>query len=267
MIRSNREQVPGQPSRQHRQTTRILRKTLSPMRTSAKLFIVLALTFHLPLFASALPPPFEATYKVSKAGITLGNVDISLRYDNGRYLYRKKTISKGLLALFRHDVITETSEGQTDGNQLTMDKYRYLHKNGRKSREDSITLIESNKVRERFKGKDLSYRVPDHALDRASVEIALIRDAPSGKASLSYDVVEKGRSRTLLFKRTSKKTVTTPAGSFECIEYKVRHNSNKRSTILCLAPSLDYLPDAATHVEKGTSLTMRLKKYVIRPTH
>ncbi len=234
----------------------------APMHLSA----ILLLGLLLPATVQAgLPPAFSATYTVSKAGLTLGNVKISLRYDNGRYLYQKETVSKGLLALFRKDIITEISEGRMDDDELTMDKYHYLHQNGRKSRENTIRLVAPNMVAEHYKGKDFRYKVPEHSLDRASVEIALMRDASSKAKILQYPVVEKGRVKPLEFVFLGETTKTTPAGKFGCIEYRVAHQSSKRSTTLCVAPSLDYLPVTVTHVEKGTSFTMHLKQYRIKP--
>ena len=210
---------------------------------------------------TALPPAFTAIYTVKKAGLTLGDVTISLRYDNGRYRYHKKTRSRGLLALFRKDVINETSEGRIDGDRLTMDRYTYVHETGKRTMRHTIRLVAPNRIEERYKGKEYSYRVPDNTLDRASSEIALMRDARLDRPRLVYNIAERGRAKELEFIRVGERERNTAAGRFACSEYRVNHNSKKRSTTLCVAPKLDYLPVTVTHVEKGTSFTMWLKEY------
>ncbi len=209
-----------------------------------------------------LPPAFTAVYTVKKAGLTLGDVNISLRYDNQRYRYHKQTHSRGLLALFRKDVIDETSEGKIENGRLTMERYAYRHDNGRTRKENTIQLVSPGRIHERYKNKTYDYRVPPNTLDRASVEIALMRDARHGSEKLTYTIAERGRSKTLEFLRVGQHaSMKTPAGNFTCTEYRVNRQSSKRSTTLCVAPELDYLPVTITHVEKGTSFTMRLKTY------
>ncbi len=209
-----------------------------------------------------LPPAFTAVYTVKKAGLTLGDVNISLHYDNQRYRYHKQTHSRGLLALFRKDVIDETSEGKIEHGRLTMERYAYRHDNGRRSKENTIRLVAPGRIHERYKNKEYDYSVPANTLDRASVEIALMRDARHGSKRLSYTIAERGRSKTLEFLRVGQRSdMKTPAGSYACTEYRVTHRNKKRSTTLCVAPELNYLPVTITHVEKGTSFTMRLKAY------
>ena len=208
-----------------------------------------------------LPPAFTAIYTVKKAGLTLGDVTISLRYDNGRYRYHKKTRSRGLLALFRKDVINETSEGRIDDGRLTMDRYTYVHETGKRTMRHTVRLVAPNRIEEHYKGKEYRYRVPDNTLDRAASEIALMRDARLDKPQLAYNIAERGRAKKLEFIRLGERERNTAAGRFDCREYRVNHNSKKRSTTLCIAPKLDYLPVTVTHVEKGTSFTMWLKEY------
>ncbi len=230
-----------------------------------RIFTIVLLTLIplAPAIASqqTLPPAFDAVYTVKKAGLTLGDVKISLQYGNSRYRYHKETRSRGLLALFRKDVINETSEGRLDDDRLTMDRYSYIHDNGKRTRRDTIQLVEPNRIVEHYKGRKYDYYVPDNTLDRASVEIALMRDARLDSESFAYHIAERGRAKQLEFLRIGKRRVKTSAGPFDCIEYRVNRSSSKRSTTLCLAPELDYLPVSVTHVEKGTSFTMWLKAY------
>ncbi len=225
--------------------------------------LLLGIATLLPALAGprSLPPAFTAVYTVKKAGLTLGDVKISLRYDNDRYRYHKETRSRGLLALFRRDVINETSEGRVEDGRLTMDRYRYVRDDGKRRLRNTIRLLEGDRIVERYKEKDYDYQVPANTLDRASVEIALMRDAGLDRERFGYDIAERGRSKRLEFQRVGKRRVDTPAGRFDCVEYRVERHSRKRSTSLCLAPELNYLPVTITHVEKGTSFTMFLKAY------
>ncbi len=213
------------------------------------------------LASAALPPAFEAVYRARKAGMTLGEVTVTLTYDKGQYRYEKRTVTKGLLSFFRKDIITELSTGEIKNNELHLSTYHYHLDRKKKPRRTSIQ-IDGNKATGQHRGQTYELEVPEGILDRASIELALMRDAATNSpASLSYPIVDKGVLKTYLFEKAENRNVKVPAGRFECIEYRRGHTSNKRATSLCLAPKADYLPVYATHSEKGTRFFMELIRY------
>lgn len=211
--------------------------------------------------SAALPPAFEAVYRARKAGMTLGEVTVTLNYESDQYLYEKQTVTKGLLSVFRKDVITERSIGQIHGDEIRLTSYDYHLDRGKKSRKTSVR-IHADKAGGLHRGREYELKIPAGTLDRASIELALMRDAAVNPArSLTYSVVDKGALKTYRFEPAGNREIKVPAGKFKCLEYRRGRKSDKRATSLCLAPEADYLPVYATHSEKGTEFFMELVSY------
>jgi len=216
------------------------------------------------IVSAALPPAFEAVYRARKAGMTLGKVTVSLSYDNGQYRYKKRTVTKGLLSVFRKDIIAEFSIGKVNGDNLQLNAYNYHLDRKKKPRKTSIH-IDGNKATGQHRGQPYALEVTEGVLDRASVELALMRDAAmTPSPPLEYSVVDKGALKTYRFNKVATKKVKVPAGKFTCIEYQRGRTSDKRATSLCLAPEAGYLPVYATHSEKGTKFVLELVSYQLR---
>ena len=223
--------------------------------------LLLAWLVSTTIASAALPPAFEAVYRARKAGMTLGKVTATLSYDKGQYRYEKRTVTKGLLSVFRKDVITELSIGEVKGDELQLNTYDYHLDRKKKPRRTSIR-INGNKATGQHRGQNYELEVPSGILDRASIELALMHDVSSNSpAPINYPIVDKGRLKTYLFEKSENRKVKVPAGKFECIEYRRGHISGKRATSLCLAPEAGYLPVYATHSEKGTEFFLELVSY------
>lgn len=63
--------------------------------------------------SQALPPAFNATYKVSAKGMTIGNMTASLTYAGNQYKYSKSSQATGLANLFSGDKIKDNGEYYT----------------------------------------------------------------------------------------------------------------------------------------------------------
>ncbi len=206
--------------------------------------------------ASEIPPAFDARYQIELGGLTLGEVTISLQHTNGEYHYRKKTKTKGLVSIFRRDTITESSNGKVVANDIQGSFYRFLHKKRNNVKESTVDFSRPGFASGKHKGQAFNIAIPDHVFDRASVELALMRD--SGSELLTYHVVQKGRMAHYTFRLQGEKKYVLPAGEFSCQEYEVERSNAKRRTTICLSDELNNLPVRATHDEKGKIVTMSL---------
>ncbi len=227
-----------------------------------RILLTLLLLALLPPGAAAAPPvpAFEATYRIAVSGLTVGEVRVTLRYAGDRFTYAKRTVSKGLAALFRDDVITEVSHGRVVDGRFVLQDYRYEQRRKGKSRVEALEWRDGQVVGH-YKGRHYRLAVPPGTLDRSSVELALMRDAGAGVQTLSYPVVERGKFKTLRFALQGSDTLSLPAGDFTCLRYHVQRHSHKRDTTLCVAPALHNLPVHARHIEKGTRIDMTLRRY------
>lgn len=206
--------------------------------------------------AGELPPQFNARYQVEMGGMTLGEVSVALQFTDGKYHYSKKTKTKGLVSFFRRDTITETSSGAVNGSDLSVLSYQYVHKKRKQTKQSNIDFSVDGIASGSRRDQAFKIDTPKNVFDRASVELALMRD--SGARQLTYHVVQKGQLAHYTFRSKGKKNYTLPAGDFSCQEYEVERSTGNRRTTICLSERLKNLPVRATHDEKGKIITMSL---------
>ncbi len=214
------------------------------------------------LSAYAAPPAFNASYSVSKAGVTLGNMHASLTYNGNSYSYQRLSKANGLAAMLSGDTLTERSSGTKQGTTLSSQHYFQQHKNKRKNRTEDFSF-KGGHVSGTYDGRAYQFSVPANTVDPALMELRLMDDLAAGKA-LNYKVVDKGQLRTYQFRKLGKETVATAAGNFSCEKVQVSRNNGERQTTLWLAPELNYAVAKIVHNEEGSLIQMQLTSYKAR---
>ncbi|MGF1545735.1 MAG: DUF3108 domain-containing protein [Thiotrichales bacterium] len=203
---------------------------------------------------------FDAVYEVSAAGLQVGEAHIQLRVDGDTFVYSKQTSSRGIASLLRNENVSEVSRGTLSGNRVRIQSYNYTQKRGSERREDNIEFMGDGSVRGNYKGKPYELSVRDDVIDRAAVELLLVRDArPELNNALAYSIVERGTLKDIQFRHEGSETVKVPAGEFACERYSTVREAAKRSTSFCLSPSLGNKLVHAVHDEKGMRIEMGLK--------
>ncbi len=72
---------------------------------------------------------FEAHYSISRQGITLGRLKLSLRFDSsGNYRYRADSEHTGLFSWLHPQQVEERSEGHFEQGQVIPQRYHYLRR-------------------------------------------------------------------------------------------------------------------------------------------
>lgn len=209
--------------------------------------------------AYAAPPAFNASYTVSKSGVTLGNMNAALSYNGNSYSYQKLSKANGLAAMLSGDTLTERSSGIKQGETLTSKHYFQQHKNKRKNRTEDFS-INAGRVSGNFDGRAYQFSVPANTLDPALMELRLMNDLAAGKP-LSYKVVDKGELRSYQFRKLGKEAVNTALGNYTCEKVQVSRNNGERQTTLWLAPELNYTIVKVVHNEEGSLIQMQLNSY------
>ncbi len=213
--------------------------------------------------SGAAPSPFQASYAVIKSGLNLGEMNTSLTYDGNQYTYLKQTKASGLAALLSGDTLTERSNGDKKGHQLTSKNYLYHHKNRRKDRRDQFNFAAPTQVQGNYKGTAYSINVPNGTLDPALLELRIMDDVASNRP-LNYKITEKGQLKDYRFRKMGKETLSLPAGSYECEKIQMIRDNGNRTTTIWLAKELSYLPVQIRHNEKGDIIESQLTNYKVR---
>ena len=223
-----------------------------------KIFALLLIT--IPMVSIADVSPFRATYELTKFEFKLGVVEVSLIKEKNNFIYEKKTIPSGFLKMIvNDDNAFEKSVFSVDNKRITSKEYLYELTRRGKLKKEKYLFEKPTRVKIEYKNDKKELDIPAGTLDRSSMEIALMMQAHERKDQI-FNVIDKGKLKKYTFSYKGKKTIDINAEVFECDEYKVLRSSGDRSTTLCLAEALDYMPIFAEHDEKGTTIQIQLIK-------
>ncbi len=209
--------------------------------------------------AFALPAAFNASYSVSKSGLTLGEMKTSLVYSGDTYKYHKTSTATGLASWLSGDKISENAGGKFKGNYLQSISYIYHHTSKRKNRKDQLKFLTPREVKGIYKDEAYSLQVPNGTIDRATLELALARDLAAQKKSLNYTVVERGHHKEYHLHRQGTEKLTISGKEYDTEKLIVVRKGSTRKTVFWLAKELDYMPIKIDHFEKGDAIVTKLK--------
>lgn len=217
--------------------------------------------------ASAAPTmlsPFEATYNVRKAGITVVKGRYRLLRDGEGYVYSALAEPVGLVGVFTSAKATETSHLEWNGERLRPLDYRYELENGDDSRRIQTHYDwQAGKATIKRKGRSKTLDMPADAVNSFILNLAVMLDLAQGKQSFSYTVVGKSRLKRYEFSRAGTERVRTEAGEFDTVvlERVFFRKKEKLVTRYWCAPALQFLPvKAVLSNDNGGGFDMELIK-------
>ena len=233
---------------------------MSSIKTFVFMTLLSILMMYSPLTPASTPQAFHARYMVTRSGLTLGEMEATLSYQDQQYTYLKLTKANGLAALLSGDTLTERSIGRSQNQVLHSQQYFYEHKNKRKTRRDQFNFQNPTTVNGQYKNKSYQLSVPAETVDPALLELRLMQDSVNGK-SLRYSVTEKGKVKEYHFMHQGQETLTLENNQYICEKMHVSRDNGKRQTTIWLAPVLNNLPVKIRHNEKGDIMESSLIHY------
>jgi hypothetical protein len=216
------------------------------------------------------PPvaPFHLVYRLEAFGLPVGEVSARLEETgDGRYVYRRETTATGLLELIRDDRIEETGVAVLDGGRYRPLSYRYRHTGPKKVREESVQFHwEKGVAVATRKDETRTLDIPDRAVGRMTLELALIQDA-RGPGPWTYPIVEHNKLKTYAFATAGHERVATGAGPLDTVKVTRTDVEPTRQSSFWLAPALGYLPVKVEHIdeEENDHVVMRLERIIPAP--
>ena len=188
--------------------------------------------------------PFEASFEVTRNGLSLGYMDLQLSLnDAGEYSYSSQTRANAFVALFLSDTVRESSEGRIDGDRVLPQRYEYRQSNRKR---EKLTLLEfdwdKGKVQTESEGTRWNQKLPEGTHDKYSQQLALRLDLARGKSSVSYPVADGGRIKTYHFRVEGEEFIETPRGRLKCLRVRRSKENKPADFTIWLAEKLDYLP-------------------------
>ena len=207
------------------------------------------------------PPPFSAQYKLYARGFAIGEGTRRLyQQPDGKMVYEAKTLTTGVLALFRDDKIEERSLfSLTPAGKIQPLEYSLDHTGSKKQKHVHITFDWPLKKAKNTADSPWELTIPEGTLDDQLYQIALMQDLQQGKRELSYTVADDGKIKVYRPTFVSEEKVRTDLGEFNTLKYERVSSDKKRRTTLWCAPVLHYLPVQVEHLEKGDTVRMVLQ--------
>jgi hypothetical protein len=199
--------------------------------------------------ATAAPDPtvttYTATYRVEYKGKEAGTAELGVRYvaEHDLYEFSSRTLAKGLLKLARPNPAVDRSHFRVDGG--TVRAIEFWYEDGSRSGEDNahivfdwerkIATVSTSEARREV-------ALPEGALDRGSVQVALMRDLKSGREPRAYTLADDDSVATYEYADNGTVTVETGVGSVTARVLTQQRAGSSRVTWLWLAPELEFVP-------------------------
>ena len=214
----------------------------------------------MPVFAL---PDFTAWYTAHKGSFRVATSQVSYQQKDRHYTYSSRSKPAGLVSIFRSDLITEASTGSLENGRPKPDSYHYRHAIKKRIKREVRITFQHRKQRaiSTYKGQTRVIIIPADALDRFSIQIAVMNDLGNKRLGNNYPIAGKTKLKNYKFVIVGKETVKTDAGTFQTIKLMRKHQGKKRTTYMYCAPSLHYLPVRIEHIKgNGSKFRMDLDK-------
>jgi len=212
-------------------------------------------------------PAFVASYDANANGLGIGTVQVSLTHEGGNeYLYRQESVSTGIAALFGNDDSTQESRWRYQDNRIQVIDYRSRRRGG--DDDDNEHLVfdwKTRRVSNTGAGEHWEIPIPEDAVDRLVMQLAMLFDLRDGKTELTYRVPRQGRIKTYEFGLVGKETIDLESGSYRTLKIQRKNENNDRS-LVWIAPELNYFPVRfLKHKKSGVKIELVLRKLEFLP--
>jgi hypothetical protein len=189
-------------------------------------------------------PLHQASYAVALGGLHIGDAHFTLsRDDDGSYRYQSVTHTAGLVALLKHDIVTETTHFLVEGSRLQPLEYSYTQKGGSDDQTETIRFDwAKGSADTEENGHASSARLAPGTYDRFLSQLLLSFDAAKGRQTPAYVVLDHSESSSYSVQTKGEAAIRTPAGNFQSVELELSDGRKGRVTDFWLVPELHYLP-------------------------
>ena len=214
------------------------------------------------LSSAELPPEFEAIYEVRKGEITVGEMRLSLRKQDGKLVYESRTYPVGIAAFFLGSKVAtyRTVLERTEDRYRAVEFEYEVHGADKDRNEQSIFDWGTHTVHTRYKGETGALAIEPDTLDRFSVQLLLMREPDAGITRYTCPVVSRGRLKEYVYELEPHQSIQTRLGSFSAHKY-VREKNDSKGTRYTewYAESLHYIPVRSDKTRNGkTEISARI---------
>jgi hypothetical protein len=188
---------------------------------------------------------YTAQYKVEYKGKELGTSEFRVRYIQERQVYEfmSRTTAKGLLKIISPNPAIERSEFRVDGDAIV--PLEFWYEDGSRKGDNNFHIVFDWERHVATASSDDGRReiaLPDGALDRGSLQVALMRDLETTGHTRPYLLTDDDSVTDYVYMSNGPTTTATGLGPL-ATEALVQHREgSSRSNYLWMAPELKFLP-------------------------
>jgi hypothetical protein len=193
----------------------------------------------------AAVPTYTATYRVMYKGKEAGTAEYSVRYlaDRDLYEFSSRVQAKGMLKLARPNPAIDRSQFRVDASGIR--PLEFWYEDGSRSGEDNLHIVfDWDRRVATVSGADArrELALPDATLDRASLQVALMRDLATKGVPQTYRLADEDSVAEYAYTENGAATMTTGAGPVATRIFTQQRAGSSRETWLWVAPELRFLP-------------------------
>jgi hypothetical protein len=222
-------------------------------------YLFAALTFASGIVAANLKP-MSATYSVVRDGKAIGDANYTLVANpDGTWTLRSQTHgSAGMAKLLGLDVREESTFRWADGKPQGL-HYDYKQDAAIKSKRREIDFDwNAQQARVRDNGKSFAYAIPQGAIDRSTVAIALGQAVAAGAQDAMLPVAARDHIEQQTFAARGEEKISVPAGSFNAVRIERTDVAGKARS--WYAPGVTMLPLRVEQTQgDGSVIVMELR--------
>lgn len=186
--------------------------------------------------------PHAAEYDV-RIGLLRGTMSSQLDFIDGSYQSISIVNATGIARLIARGSIIEESTFKIVDGQLRPYRYTGSDHISSAGQDVSMSFDWTNSVIElRIDDQDIELELVPGAIDRASLQYALMNDLASGRVRDRYTIQDADETKVLNVRAAGKKTVKTPFAELTVVGVSHQAAGSSRLTTLWCAPALGYLP-------------------------
>ena len=205
----------------------------------------LALATHEARGADATVATYTATYNVEYKGKEAGTATFSVAHlaDRDLYEFTSTVTAKGLLKLARPKPAVDRSQFRIDAGGVR--PLEFWYEDGSRSGEDNLHItFDWDRRIATVSGAEArrELALPAGALDRGTVQVAVMRDLATTGAPGKYDLVDEDSVTDYEYTDNGTATMATGVGSVETRVLTHQRAGSSRTTWLWVAPELRFLP-------------------------
>jgi hypothetical protein len=188
---------------------------------------------------------YTATYRVEYKGKEAGTAEFSVRHlaDRDLYEFSSSVVAKGLLKLARPKPAVERSQFRVDAAGIH--PLEFWYEDGSRSGEDNLHVVFDWDRRVATVNSAAARRelvLPEGALDRGTLQVALMRDLATTGAVRKYTLADEDSVAEYDYTDNGTATIPTGTGNVATRILMQQRAGSSRATWLWVAPELRFLP-------------------------